>query len=175
MKKYKELKWLIIGALFLSVCGLVVAYISMSTALDIKEVNQFWKVEILNVKAEVKGKVMASGVEVISTSLNDFDINFEGQGTAIYKFEVKNSGDVDAVLRNINYGNPKCTPFNNDVESCHNVSYKLTYSDGREVLTGDVINSGTRMDMQLVIEFGGSNDSGIMLNELDFILLYEQA
>lgn len=175
MKKYKELKWLIIGALFLSVCGLVVAYISMSTALDIKEVNQFWKVEILNVKAEVKGKVMASGVEVVSTSLNDFDINFEGQGTAIYKFEVKNSGDVDAVLRNINYGNPKCTPFNNDVESCHNVSYKLTYSDGREVLTGDVINSGTRMDMQLVIEFGGSNDSGIMLNELDFILLYEQA
>ena len=105
----------------------------------------------------------------------DFDINFEGQGTAIYKFEVKNSGDVDAVLRNINYGNPKCTPFNNDVESCHNVSYKLTYSDGREVLTGDVINSGTHMDMQLVIEFGGSNDSGIMLNELDFILLYEQA
>ena len=175
MKKYKELKWLIIGALFLSVCGLVVAYISMSTALDIKEVNQFWKVEILNVKAEVKGKVMASGVEVVSTSLNDFDINFEGQGTAIYKFEVKNSGDVDAVLRNINYGNPKCTPFNNDVESCHNVSYKVTYSDGREVLTGDVINSGTRMDMQLVIEFGGSNDSGIMLNELDFILLYEQA
>ena len=175
MKKYKELKWLIIGALFLSVCGLVVAYISMSTALDIKEVNQFWKIEVLNVKSEVKGKAMASGVEVISTSLNDFDINFEGQGTAIYKFEVKNSGDVDAVLRNINYGNPKCTPFNNDVESCHNVSYKLTYSDGREVLTGDVINSGTHMDMQLVIEFGGSNDSGIMLNELDFILLYEQA
>ena len=85
MKKYKELKWLIIGALFLSVCGLVVAYISMSTALDIKEVNQFWKVEILNVKAEVKGKVMASGVEVISTSLNDFDINFDCRYSDLYQ------------------------------------------------------------------------------------------
>ena len=174
MKKYKELKWLIIGALFLSVCGLIVAYISMSTALDIKEVNQFWKIEILNVKSEVKGKVTTSGVDVVSTSLNNFDINFDGQGTAIYKFELKNSGDVDVVLRNINYGNPKCTPYNNDIESCNNVSYKLTYSDGREVLTGDVINSGTHMDMQLVIEFGGSSNSGVKLNELDFILLYEQ-
>lgn len=171
-KKNKELKWLSLGALLLSVFGLIIAYISMSTALDIKEVNQFWKMDIVDVDVETTGNVTFTKFEVSSTSINNFDINFNGTGTAIYKFKVKNSGDVDAVLRVVNYGKPTCVSVDNN--SCSKVSYKLTYADGRDVFTGDVVNSNTYMEMNLEVNYDGENNTEIMLKDLDFMMLYEQ-
>ena len=56
--------------------------------------------------------------------------------------------------------------------NCENVSYKLTYADGRDVLEGDSVNYGTYMDMRLVISYEGT---GVNIEDFDFIMLYEQA
>lgn len=169
-KKNKELRWLVLGALLLSAFGLVASLVAMNTALSIKEANQFWKVDIMDVDVETTGQTSASTAEITSTNLSNIDVTFNGKGTAVYKFRIRNSGDVDASLKVINIGRALC----NYDKGCDGVSYKLTYNDGREVFTGDVINSDTNMLMQLVIEYNGNN-TGLKLDDLDFILLYEQA
>lgn len=165
-KKRKELKCLAIGALLISVFGLIVSYIAMSTALNIREANHIWKVSIVDLKVDTSSGASQSNMGVEVTSLNDIDMIFNGNGTITYKFKLKNTGAVDAVLKSINYGRSLCSGDN-----CCNVSYKLTYADGRDVLEGDVVNYGTYMDMMLVISYEGT---GVKVEDFDFIMLYEQ-
>lgn len=166
-KKRKELKFLAIGALLISVFGLIISYIAMNTALNIREANHIWKVSFVDLKVETTHGASQSNVGVDSTSLNDINLIFNNSGKVIYNFKVKNSGAVDAVLKSINYGRSLC-----DGNNCDKVSYKLTYTDGRDVLEGDVINCGTNMAMQLVISYEGT---GVKVEDFDFIMLYEQA
>lgn len=168
-KKNKELRLLAIGALLLAVFGVISSVVAMSTALSIKEVNQFWKIDITDVDIDVSGSAKAEGVEVNSTSLNNVGIYFTGKGEVTYNFRVRNSGAVDVLLRNINISRPLCG-LSCD---CNEVSYKLTYEDGREVITGDMINFETNMKMKLVVSYTG--DTSMMLKDLDLVLLYEQA
>ena len=168
-KKNKELKMLAIGALLLAVFGVISSVVAMSTALSIKEANQFWKVDVTEVEIDVDGSAKTEGVEVSSTSLNNISIYFTGKGEVTYNFRVRNSGAVDAILRNINISRPLCG-LSCD---CHGLSYKLTYEDGKEVITGDMINFETNMKMKLVGSYTG--DTSIMVKDLDLTLLYEQA
>lgn len=168
-KKNKELRLLAIGALILAVFGVISSIVAMSTALSIKEANQFWKVDVTEVDIDVNGNAKAEGVEVNSTSLNNIGIYFTGPGEVTYNFKVRNSGAVDAILKSINMGRPLCG-LSCD---CHGVSFKLTYEDGREVITGDMINFETNMKMKLVVSYTGN--TSIMVKDLDLILLYEQA
>ena len=168
IKKRKELKALAAGALLLAVFGIVSSFIAMGTALSIKEVNHFWKVDITDVKIDSSGTVKTEGVEVFSTSLNNINVHFNSAGEVSYNFKIKNSGAVDAILRGIHINRPLCG-LSCD---CSQVNYKLTYEDGREVLTGDMINSETNMKMKLVVSYTG--DTSIVVKDLDLILLYEQ-
>lgn len=170
-KKNKQLRMLSLSALLLSAFGLVAAFVAMGTALSIKEANHFWDVNVLDATANTKGFVAVSGLEVSSTSLNNMDITFEKKGTATYKFRIRNSGAVDAVLKYINITKDSCVADHN---SCDEVSYKLTYNDGREVVIGDVINSGTNMEINLVVDYNGATE-GVIIKGLDLVLLYEQA
>lgn len=166
-KKNKELKYLAVGALLISVFGLIVSYVAMSTALNIREANNIWKVRIVDLEVDTTSGASQSNMGVEVTSLKDMNFIFYGNGTVTYKFKVKNTGAVDAVLKSINYGRSLCNGNN-----CENVSYKLTYVDGRDVLEGDVVNYGTYMDMRLVISYEGT---GVNIDDFDFIMLYEQA
>ena len=91
-KKNKELKFLAVGALLISVFGLIVSYVAMSTALNIREANNIWKVRIVDLEVDTTSGASQSNMGVEVTSLKDMNFIFNGNGTVTYKFKVKNNG-----------------------------------------------------------------------------------
>ena len=68
-KKKKQVKWMILGTMFLSVIGLVIAYIAMYTALNINEVNRFWSVNFDSLEEMIEGDASTKALVLNSTSL----------------------------------------------------------------------------------------------------------
>ena len=63
-KKNKELKYLAVGALLISVFGLIVSYVAMSTALNIREANNIWKVHIVDLEVDTTSGASQSNMGV---------------------------------------------------------------------------------------------------------------
>lgn len=174
-KKNKELRWLTLGALLLSTFGLVVAYVAMSTALDIKEYNNVWSVNFTDVNVETTGGATATTPDVNVTSMNNFDVKLMNKGDSVtYNFKVKNSGGVDAILKVVSDIEAECLVLEGNENSCSNVSYELTYGDGKSVSTGDVITHDTYIEMMFKVTYNGEESVQIVMDDFDIILLYEQ-
>ena len=71
---------------------------------------------------------------------------------------------------------PTCTvtDINSSTDVCSKVNYLLTYNNGELVKIGDVVSAGTSKEILLSVEYFGDNVTAIEINNLDFMLLFEQ-
>lgn len=169
-KKKKQVKWMILGTMFLSVIGLVIAYIAMYTALNINEVNRFWSVNFDSLEEMIEGDASTKASVLNSTSLTVSKIDlFKKNDSVTYKFKVRNTGGVDARLIVVSDMFATCNG-----NGCSDVKYEFMYSNGQNVATGDILKADTNMELVLSIEYVGESETKISLSDLELLLIYEQ-
>lgn len=177
LKKNKELRKMTIVALGLSVIGVAFACVAMNVALSMKKTESVWDVNFVDLVVEKNGEATSEQPVINSTSMSDFHMTLKNKDDSVtYRFKLKNAGAVDARLKVISEMKPVCTVVDRNSASnvCNNVSYTLTYNDGKAVSTGDIIKSGFNKELTLKVEYVGNVSTEVEINNLDFILLFEQ-
>ncbi len=191
MEENRTNKQTIILVTFLCAClfGLVVAYSALSTTLNItygtvSQNNLTWDVgfvpgSVIGTKTgtnTVCGEATATTntVSIANTTLTTL------YDKCVYKFTVKNQGDVDALLSSIAAKTPTSVTCNTATTSkmiCDNVTYSLaTTAAGSTLLpSGTTLTkqSGT-LDVYLIAEYTGTETGSSVQNSGGFTLNYTQ-
>ena len=197
MNNDNRLRVMVIVALLLSVVCITVGYAAMSSTLDINGVTSVssgtWKVKFANLTlpTKVNGGLVGEAVEKVAptisdTSINGFDIEFNAPGDkTIYKFDVVNSGQLDAKIGTFTINSPVCTgsalnPVDKAADEsliCGNFSYSLKYaSDESSVGINNLLNYGQTKSMILTIEYNGSTlpTAKVHVSGMNISIIYVQ-
>lgn len=170
--KDRGFKVIAIAALLLAVVGLTVAYASYTETLKVsgtvtaKSSTESWDVHFTPPSAPTLGGI-ATVVEVPAvnaTVISGFDVNFFAPGDSVeYDFNVVNGGKLDAKLTAVSLGSLSCKPGNGATKAtdeeatalCADLTFALTYADGTEIKTGDVITntSNNTKGLKLVVSW----------------------
>lgn len=189
MENKREVKIIAIVALLVAVVGLSVAYAALSTSLSISgsaTVNSAtWQVEFLEGEwDDPVGSAVTSGPEFGVTSITNIGVTLVKPGDkVVYRFKVKNKGSIPAKLSaNTAIGTISCTGGANTTEAsntCANISYTLTYGDGKVPTAGDTLAASAEKDLILTIEFKSTAtavpSSAVTVNGISATLEYVQA
>lgn len=178
-KKNKEFRYMVWVSLVLAVVGVLFSCIAMNEVLKVKRIKlvDVWKVDFVDLMEEKIGTASSFRPTLNSTSISDFKVGLMRKGDkVIYKFKVRNSGTVDARIKVLSDIAPTCTvnDINSSTDVCSKVNYLLTYNNGELVKIGDVVSAGTSKEILLSVEYFGDNVTAIEINNLDFMLLFEQ-
>ncbi len=176
-KKINNLKQMSIYSFVMSLIGIFLAVLALAVALTMEEPKNLWNVEFTNVSVQKNGEVSTSTPRIISTSMKDLVVQLrKTNDSVIYKFRVTNNGSVDAKVKVISDIRPTCVVLIDGVttDTCSHVNYKLSYSNGTSVGVGDVVKAGTSKEMMLEVKYIGEDNTDMKIDNLDFIVLFEQ-
>lgn len=188
MENKREVKIIAIVALLVAVVGLSVAYAALSTSLSISgtaTVNSAtWQVEFVKGAWDSPvGTAVTSGPEFGVTSLTNIGVTLVKPGDkAVYRFKVHNKGSIPAKLSaNTAVGTISCTGGANQTEAnttCSNITYTLTYADGKTPAAGDTLAASEQKDLILTVEFKSTAttvpSSAVTVNGISATLEYVQ-
>lgn len=177
LKKNKELRTMTIIALILSVVGIAFACVAMNIALDAKQNERALSVRFGDLEIEKKGTVTSEQPIIELTSLSNVKATLKNKDDSVtYRFKVINEGVKDARLKVLSKIKPKCVVLDQNASSdgCEKVEYFLTYNNGIEVKSGDVLKSGFNKELILNVKYSGNVSTLIEVSDLDFIFLFEQ-
>lgn len=177
-KKNKEIKFMVLLALALSVLGIVFALVAMNVALDAKKTESVWAINFTDLKEESTGSASGEGVVINSTTMTGKKVILKRSNDSVtYRFKIKNDGAVDAKLRVMEDIIPTCivTSGDDSLDACGAVSYSFSYIDGTPVNLGDVVKAGTSKEVMLTVRYNGSKLATVEISNLDVWLLFEQA
>ena len=125
--KNESVKNIMLGFLIVGIVSMVVAFAALSTNLNISDTaevaSQKWNVRIVGFGT---GKTLPTGVTEVSsasategTSITGLSLDFaEPNLTAIYPFQIKNFGTIDAHNTAISVGTPTCRVNGSALETC---------------------------------------------------------
>jgi len=192
MKNKKILQISVTSCLFIVIISLCITFVYAGVTSRLK-INGYTKISSSNwnVHFENLSKVLELGsVEEISapviqnnsTSITNYDVVFNSNNSSItYKFDVVNSGSIDAEISSITVGKPVCSSSSNhdtlDASNvCDNINYYLTYEDNSNVSEGDEIAAGERISLLMNLEYTGSNlpQNIVDISNLNITIIYSQ-
>lgn len=166
--KLKISPYLIIAilSLILSTCGISSAYVAItniSTSGFLMKASK-WDVHFDNLSnVYIEGDAKEVNKPIIrdkSTNINSFRVDFYGNGSATYLFDVVNAGTFDAFISSITIFKPMCISDSyeyddNSLLVCKGFSYKLTYEDGKDVMVGDLLPKNSKKTLKLTMRYDG--------------------
>lgn len=184
-KKLKTKDWALI-ALIACITSLSIAYATISATLTItnsltvKATN--WDIHFENLQQEeITGsndaKILTPAtIQEDTTQISGLQVELKKPGDYVsYTFDIKNAGEIDALLTSLNIGTPVCTP-NHIV--CNDIEYTLKYADGSNIEATDALNAGEKVKVKLTIGIKLSStqtvDEEVKVNGLDAVFLYTQ-
>ncbi len=180
-----NIRFITIVALLVAILGTMITFSSMSYAIDDSD-EANWNVQITNLSEPIiKGNaVVIAKPRVSSTYLDNYTVNLLNYGdTVTYNFDVKNEGNIDAVLDTFSLVKPKCTLLSNGVSGdnvCqNNIQYTLSYTDTQAVPTsGDRLVQGTNSNFTLTMTYlpdlNNIDSMGLQVKDLGIVLMYSQ-
>lgn len=170
--KDRSFKIVTIVALLVAVLGLSIGYAAYAENLKIsgtvtaRSSSNSWNVKFENISAAEFGGIANEMVapELTSTTISKFEVNFFAPGDSVeYDFNVVNGGKLDAKLTAVSLGSLSCKPGNGATKAtdeeatalCADLTFALTYADGTEIKTGDVITntSNNTKGLKLVVSW----------------------
>lgn len=170
--KDRSFKIVTIVALLVAVLGLSIGYAAYAENLKIsgtvtaRSSSNSWNVKFENISAAEFGGIANEMVapELTSTTISKFEVNFFAPGDSVeYNFSVENGGKLDAKLTAVTLGSLSCAPGNGSTKAtaeeanalCADLTFALTYADGTEIKTGDVIThtSNNSKGLKLVVSW----------------------
>lgn len=170
--KDRSFKIVTIVALLIAVLGLSIGYAAYAENLKIsgtvtaRSSSNSWNVKFENISAAEFGGIANEMVapELTSTTISKFEVNFFAPGDSVeYNFSVENGGKLDAKLTAVTLGSLSCAPGNGSTKAtaeeanalCADLTFALTYADGTEIKTGDVIThtSNNSKGLKLVVSW----------------------
>lgn len=179
MEKERKIKTLSLAALIVAVLGLTVAFASLSQVLTINGTTTAkggtWDIHFKStdgtaentITPELSGAAKVEGTaKLTNTTINDISITLTKPGDkVVYKFDVENSGTIDAKIGTFNKNVAKCTS-NAEKEGdatlvCSKLIYKLTYDteNGTEVKDNDVLNKNEKKHLVLTIGYDQESEA----------------
>ena len=169
----------ILGVLAVSLISLTIAYAQLTQRLNIngtaKSKSNTWDIHFENLKSTVTGNATLSQDNPLTIISNSTTIsgsvgNLSLPGDSIvYTFDIANKGTISAQLSaDPIISTPECS--SNDETGativCENVIYTLTYADGSEIKTGDVLEKGEKKAAKLTLSLKESMSS-VPYDEVD--------
>lgn len=183
----------VIGVLIvacISIIGMSFVYASVTSKLSIDGYASMnsakWSVHFQNLSnASIKGttiEITKPTLKNNSTSIGNFDVKFMNVNDGVkYTFEVINDGDLDAKISSIVIPKPICTgtgetSYEDSNLICNNLNYSLTYSDGTEIKSGDILDKGQSKPFVLNLEYSGTQlpQNVVEISGLSITLIYVQ-
>ena len=155
MKINKGTKIYILLALIISVLSISIAYAVLSTSLNISgsaEVQgSTWNI-FLGKGISINGddyETTGTGVyndAVFNGPSATYSISLSKPGDSVtYYFRIYNEGTLNAEVDSIVNATPTCTSSTNNTQDaslvCDNLTYEVSYSDGLQIQSGDVVNT----------------------------------
>lgn len=179
--KDRGFKVIAIAALLLAVVGLTVAYASYTETLKVsgtvtaKSSTESWDVHFTEPSAPTLSGLATVGTTPTTTAtvISGFNVNFFAPGDSVeYNFNVENGGKLDAELTAVSLGSLSCAPGNGQSKAtteeanalCADLTFALTYTDGTEIKTGDVITHTSNNTKGLKLVVSWKADSQVTLS-----------
>lgn len=163
---------IVLGVLALSLIGLTVVYAQLTQRLEINTTatskSNTWDIHFENLKSSVIGQATLSqdnplAITGKSTTISGSVGNLSLPGDSIvYTFDIVNKGTISAMLSaNPIISTPQCSSSvtSDSTLICENVIYKLTYSDGTEIKSGDTLDKGEKKAAKLTLSLKDSMSS----------------
>lgn len=190
----KNFKTIMIIAVVALIALVGVGYAAFSTNLTINGKGTVkassWKIKFSNLSnVNLTGKATEITKPTISnndTHIGDYAVTFTAPGDSIdYTFDVVNAGTFDAEISSITVDKPNCTGNGANATTdasnvCKNLSYKLTYADGTEVVQGDTLDAGETKNLKLALTYSSSITAeqlptdDVAISNLEVTIVYSQ-
>ncbi len=186
----KTLYTLVIAALVLSVIGISIGFAAMSTELTINGtttvVPATWKIRFQNLsKVTGDDDLIVTAPQITSdTHIGNYALKLTKPGDIVeYKFEVANTGSIDAILQSFTMSDPTITGTGANAEEdarivTDNLFYSLSYEDGSAILDGDELNKNTSKKVILSVEYNPEATelptNEVTITGMDVTFLYAQ-
>lgn len=189
MRSSSDVRFITVVALVVAMLGAVVSFSSMSYALNDDKVDETvdakWDVHFSNLSEPVvTGTAGVANVPLFtSTYIGNFAVNLNAPGDSVsYTFDVKNDGNIDAILGAYSIKPPVCTVLSttkNNLNSCENIEYYLTYTDSGEIIAqGDQLKKNSTVNLTLKINYLNTptiySVVPLQVTGLDVTLIYDQ-
>ena len=193
MKDNKKILYgLVAAALVLSIVGISIGFASMSTELTINGtttvVPATWKIKFQGL-AKVTGEdanIITAPQITSDTHIGNYAVKLSKPGDkVVYKFQVANTGSLDAELSSYSFATPTITgtgdKASQDAEIVsNNLIYTLTYNDNDKtaIQVGDDLDHESNKELLLTVEYD-SNATSLPTNDvsitgMDVTFVYAQ-
>ena len=188
----KALYGLVVLALVLSVIGISIGFAAMSTELTIggttTVVPANWKIKFQNLsKVTGDDALIVTAPQITSdTHIGNYAIKLSKPGDkVVYKFDVANSGTLDAELTSYTFANPTITGTGDKATEDaaivrNNLTYTLTYNDAGKtaVQVGDELNKEDSKELVLTVEYNQNAtelpENEVSITGMDVTFVYGQ-
>lgn len=188
MEDNKKTNWKDMAIIVLIACltSLSIAYatisatLTISNSLTVKAKN--WDIHFENLEQEsITGSntakvIKTASIEEDSTKISGLEVEFNKPGDYVsYTFDIKNAGEIDAILSSITIGTPTCTPTST---MCDDIEYEIKYNNGNTIKVTDVLNKDASIKVKLIIRYSPSSvqavNEDIKVSGLDALFVYSQ-
>lgn len=167
-----------------TVSSAYVAITNVSTSSFLMKASK-WDVHFSNLSLDyMEGDIVEvnrPSINVKSTNINSFRVDFSGKGSISYLFDVVNDGTFDAVITSISIFKPICSTdsYEYDMSSlmvCKGFSYKLTYKDGSDVMVGDPLDKNSKKTLRFTMLYDGNYipSSVIRISDISASVIYSE-
>lgn len=195
-EKMKDNNMKVIGGvvgLFAIVALISVVWASFTERLEIDGTGTVklssWEIAFTSVsEADLTGTAKEiTKPELTSTKIGDFAVQLTTPGDSVtYEIEVENKGTYDAEISSITIPTPACEGSGTNAETdaanvCKNLTYTLTYEDGKTVKQTDTLASQEKKKMILKLAYSSAvtatelptND--VTISNLTIPIIYAQS
>lgn len=139
---------------------LSIAYALMNDSIVVSNSSYMeattWDVYFDKVSASTVGKADYSLPAIEGTTLRDFSVSFQSFGDSVtFEFKVVNAGNTIAQLGSIVLNKPVCKSSISSEANfvCSELSYKISYDDGKFVREGDLLEANSFKTIKYTIEY----------------------
>lgn len=190
---FRKKAFYIIGILIISfivIISVSFIYASITSKLSIDGYafmnSAKWSVHFQNLSnANLKGNTIEVTKPILqknSTNISHFNVEFQSVKDGVsYTFEVINDGNLDAKLSSMLIPKPICkgtnsTSYEDANLICNNLSYSLTYANGKKIKEGDTLDKGQSKSLILNLEYSGTQlpQNTVEISGLSITLIYTQ-
>ncbi len=195
MKTERQIRTLVMIAIFVAVGGLSLGFAAFSRTLTIGGEGQVtssrWNIQFANLgtvstvgEAEETAAPQLNG----TTAIQGYEVVLKVPGDSVsYEFDVQNTGTFDAEVASFTLGTITCvgTGANATTDAanlCPNISHTITYADGSAIQEGDLLaNTTGSARLKLTLTYSAATTEANLPTDVVTItvgtttLIYDQA
>lgn len=181
MSRIRNVRFVIIIALIVSIISISLGYAAFEKVIEIKAHNYYinqtvnknkWSITFDNIREPIIiGTALVNSKAIVKSTSIDINISLHNiNDSVIYTFDIVNKGTIDAKLGTM----PIIGGIPNALKDC--ITYKITHSDGSDINYNEIIKSNEKTTITLEIAYTKlqSTDKDIHFT-LSTIFLYKEA